>query len=66
MLEHLDSVVVALVLFNVAVSAAQKALEIVKDKTSTDADNKVYEFLSKYAGYLQKGIDWISANRQHK
>lgn len=66
MFQHLDSIIAALVIFNVAVSATQKVLEVIKDKTATDVDNKMYEFIGKYAGYIQKGIDWISANREHK
>jgi hypothetical protein len=65
-LRNLDTVIAALLIFNVAVGAAQKVLEVVKDKTSTESDNKVYEFINKYAGHVQKAIDWISANRPHK
>jgi hypothetical protein len=66
MFQHLDSIIAALVIFNVAVSATQKVLEVIKDKTESKADDKLYDFLHKYAGYVQKGIDWISANREHK
>jgi hypothetical protein len=64
--KHADSVILALVIFNIAVSATQKILEVVKDKTAGSGDNKAYDLISKYSGYLQKAIDWISANRSHK
>jgi len=65
-LQNLDVVITGLLVFNVAVGAAQKVLEIIKDKTSSEADNKAYDLIAKYAGYVQKAIDWISANRPHK
>lgn len=64
--KYADSIVAALIIFNVCVSASQKILEVIKDKTSSEVDNKVYDFINKYAGYVQKAIDWISANRAHK
>lgn len=65
-LQNLDTVIAALVIFNILVSSTQKVLEIIKDKTSSDADNKVHAFIAKYAGFVQKAIDWVSANRPHK
>lgn len=66
MFQHIDAILAALVVFNVSVSSLQKILEVIKDKTKTDTDNQLYDFLHKYAGYLQKAIDWLSANREHK
>lgn len=59
-------VLLVLICFNVAVSAIYQILEKIKDKTATDVDNKVYEFIGKYAGWLQKVIDYISANLPKK
>jgi|LauGreDrversion4_2_1035121.scaffolds.fasta_scaffold27323_6 hypothetical protein len=65
-LANVESIVAALLIFNVAVSSIQKILEIIKDKTESRKDDEAYAFISKYAGYIQKAIDWVSANRPHK
>lgn len=65
-MNNAESIIAALIIFNISLSAAQKILEVVKDKTQSEVDNKIYAFIAKYSSYIQKGIDWISANRQHK
>lgn len=51
---------------NIGLSALQAALEKVKDHTGTEIDNKAHAILSTVLGYVQKIVDFISANRQHK
>lgn len=52
-------------MLNVFLSGLSKALEIIKDKTATEVDNKAYAFIQKIAVVLQKIVDWSSGNRQH-
>lgn len=60
------TVVMVAVLLNFILSGLSKAIEVIKDKTTTQADNKAFEIINKIAAVLQKVIDWTSANRSHK
>jgi len=51
--------------FNMALSGISKALESIKDKTESKADDKAFEIISKIVSVLQKIVDWGSANRSH-
>lgn len=52
-------------MLNVFLSGLSKALEVIKDKTTTEVDNKAYALIQKIAAVLQKVVDWSSGNRQH-
>jgi hypothetical protein len=43
-----------------------KALEVIKDKTSTQVDNKVAAVLNKVIGAAQWCLDLVSGNLAHK
>lgn len=58
-------IVAILVMVNLGISALTAALEKIKDKTSTDLDNKAYAILHVAADVLQKVLDFVSANRPH-
>lgn len=62
----IGAVIAAVIAINLMLSGAQKLLEIVKDKTATDSDNKAHAVLLKVTGFLTKAVEWISANRQNK
>ena len=55
-----------LVAFNLVLSGASKLLDLFKDKTATQADNKAHAFLVKSINAIQKVIDWMGGNRAHK
>lgn len=59
------SVVLVVMCMNFVLMGVQKALELIKDKTESTLDNKVYDVLSKVCGFFSKIIDWIGANRAH-
>jgi len=51
---------------NVALAAASKILDMIKDKTSTQVDNKIASVISKIALILGKIVDYAGMNRSHK
>jgi hypothetical protein len=51
---------------NFFLSGLSKALEVVKDKTKTKADDKVWLWVNKLAGFSQAVVDFFSANPKHK
>jgi len=51
---------------NTALTGIYKALELIKDKTKSEWDNKLYSFLTVFIGWLQKIIEIISANPSPK
>ncbi len=53
------------VVLNIFLSGLSKALEVIKDKTATETDNKAYALIQKVMAVLQKVVDWSSGNRQH-
>lgn len=60
-------IIVTVVLsLNIALSAGSKILGLIKDKTATQVDNKAYEWLGKISGWLQKGLDMLGYNPEHK
>jgi len=67
-LEHgwIGSMVAVLVAFNLMLSGLSKLLDLVKDKTPTQIDNKLAAAVSKAVSFLQSAIDWLGANREHK
>lgn len=63
--QNLD--VVGMVLAVLALmSGLSKFLEFVKDKTSTQMDNKMYEYLNKGISMIQKLLDLFMGNPKHK
>lgn len=63
--QNLD--VVGMVLAVLALmSGLSKFLEFVKDKTSTQLDNKMYEYLNKGISLIQKLLDLFMGNPKHK
>jgi len=61
----LPVLILLLVCFNIAMTAVYKILEQIKDKTKTDADNKVYAIIGVVIPWLQKAIDFVTGNPQH-
>jgi hypothetical protein len=59
-------VAVTVICVNVALSATQKILGLVMDRTKTKIDNKAYVVVTNAMIYLAKVVDWASANRKHK
>lgn len=47
---------------NAFLSGLSKALELIKDKTKTDVDNKAHDFLVKVLSYVQMIIDFLKGN----
>ena len=60
------TVVMVMVALNVFLMGIYKTLEVIKDKTAGNGDNKAYEAIGKIIAVLQKIIDFVSANRKHK
>lgn len=58
-------VVPYLLALNVFLSGLSKALEMIKDKTETKADDKLFALVDKAVGGLGKIVDLVSANRKH-
>jgi hypothetical protein len=52
--------------FNVALTGISKGLELIKDKTSNTADNKLYDIICKVTSVLQKIVDAAGFNPEHK
>jgi hypothetical protein len=61
----LGVVVLVAVVLNFVLSGISKALEMIADKTATQADNKALAIVNKLVLILQKVIDWGSGNRPH-
>jgi hypothetical protein len=55
-----------LVAFNLILSSLSKLLDVFKDKTKTQVDNKLYAAINKLIVFIQKVIDWMGGNREHK
>lgn len=58
-------ILVILLIINVVLSAASKALEEIANMTPGDGDNKASGIVSKVASYFKMVIDFLSANRPH-
>jgi hypothetical protein len=59
------SLVAILVAVNVILSGVSKLLEIIKDKTESQVDNKAFEIIGKVSSFMQKAVDWMQGNRKH-
>lgn len=60
------TVMLIAICLNVLLSAVSKILDLIKDKTSTDLDNKASGIVQKVVVILTKAIDFIGMNRPHK
>lgn len=58
-------VAVTLICVNIALSALQKILGLIMDKTQTKADNKAYVVITRVMAFIASAVDWASANRKH-
>lgn len=52
--------------FNLLLAGLKSALEVIKDKTATQVDNKIYEAVSKVSAFLSKILDMVGYNPEHK
>ena len=59
-----ENLILLLMAFNIVLSATHKALELIKDKTETKADNRLYEEIGRFAGFLKTALEWLSASRK--
>lgn len=55
-------ILAVLVGFNMVLVGLSKILGAIKDRTATNADNKLFAVISKVSGFSQKVVDFISAN----
>lgn len=64
---ELMGMIIAIVLaLNAFLFGAYKALEYIKDKTVTNADNSAYDLIGKILGYIQKILEITGNNTQPK
>ncbi len=61
----IPATVILMLALNAALTGLKSALEFIKDKTATDADNKAFLVVSKLCGILSGIIDWATANKAH-
>lgn len=59
-----ENLILLFMAFNLVLSGTHKALELIKDKTATQIDNRLYEEIGRFAGFLQTAIEWLSASRK--
>lgn len=57
------TIVLVAVALNLLLSGLHDALGLIKDKTATTVDNKLFDWTGRVAGFLQKVIEYGSANR---
>jgi len=51
---------------NFFLSGLSKGLAVIKDKTATKVDDKIWLYVDKAAGFCQIIVDFFSANSKHK
>jgi hypothetical protein len=59
------SVALVMAAVNVALMGLKSSLDMVKDKTATQADNKAAEWLGWATGWLSTLVDWLAGNKKH-
>jgi hypothetical protein len=59
------TVALTVMCLNILMTALKTVLEKIKDKTETQADNKMYDIVTKICNILSTVIDWTSANKEH-
>ena len=62
----IGTVVLVMLAVNVTLTGLKQGLELIKDKTTTEVDNKAHDFLSKVLDFLGKVLDTIGHNPEHK
>jgi hypothetical protein len=50
---------------NFLLSGVSKSLAVIKDKTESKIDDKIWFYVNKAAGICQKVVDIFSANPKH-
>ena len=58
-------VITFVIAFNVLIGGIKAALDLIKDKTATQLDNKAAAFISKIADLLGKLLDIVGYNKKH-
>lgn len=51
---------------NVLLTGIYRSLEIIKDKTASQIDNKAYDVLGKIIAVLMKIVEMVGFNPKHK
>ena len=51
---------------NLLLSGIAKILEMIKDKTASQADNKAFDIINKIVHALSKVIDWVAPRTAKK
>jgi hypothetical protein len=59
------TIIMYVMAFNLVVSGLAKALELIKDKTASKTDDKVWYWVDKLAGFSKSIVDFLSANPKH-
>lgn len=62
----ISSTILVMVSFNALLSGLKVALELIKDKTVSGADDKAFDFVSKMKEFLSKILDVVGYNPEHK
>ena len=55
-------IVAVVVLLNTVLAGVSAFLGIIKDKTESETDNKIWAILNTITGFLKNIIDFLSAN----
>lgn len=66
MQEMMPIIIAGIIAFNLMLSGIHKGLEVLKDKTASNADDKAWELIGKILSVLQKIVDFVGMNRAHK
>lgn len=64
-IDYVGKIWAVAVTMNLALSVLSKALDLLKNKLSSNLENKLVLYIHNSASFLQKVIDWASANRSH-
>jgi len=52
--------------FNIALTGLKTGVDMIKDKTASQVDNKIADVLGKVCGLLSRLLDAIGFNPKHK
>lgn len=62
----LVQIIAGVAAFNIALSGIKAGLELIKDKTQSDLDNKAYAAIDKLISFIAKLLDLVGYNPEHK
>lgn len=62
----IGTVVIVMLAVNVTLTGLKAGLELIKDKTATEVDNKAHSILTKVLDFLSKALDIVGHNPEHK